>query len=90
MTISARLKTQESISGARLLYRSAGGETWLLVKDEAGVPAIEHRSAAPGATADRLPVTAFLADRNPGPQQKELLRLIGTLVDSAAAGSETS
>ena len=83
-------KTQESTPGTRLLYHGAGGEAWLLVKDEAGAPAIEHRSAAPGAAADRLAVTAFLADRNPGPQQKELLRLIGTLVDSAAAGSETS
>lgn len=90
MKSAARLETPANRSGARQLYRGADGETWLLVKDQAGAPAIEHRSADPGAMPEHLGVTAFLAGRRPGPQQEELLRLIGTLVDAAAAGEETS
>jgi len=90
MSSSAKLKTQANKAGARQLYRTAHGEAWLLVKDEAGAPAIEHRASDPGATPERLGVTAFLTSRQPGPQQQELLRLIGTLVDAAAAGEETS
>ena len=67
-------------SVGRKLYASPNGDTWYLVKDVIG-PAIVHLpNELSGGQADRVTIGAFLAGGD-GPEQQELLRLIGTLVD---------
>ena len=75
----------------RLFYRSSNDDIWLLVKDSLGNVAIEHRpNESSGGEPSRIEVHAFLQMGLDRAEQQELLRLIGTLVDAAAAGSETS
>ena len=74
----------------RILYRSSNGDCWLLDKDDAGHVAVEHRpNVSSGGRTEIIGLSAFLA-RGASPERDELIRLIGTLVDSAHAGPETS
>jgi hypothetical protein len=68
----------------RVLYRSANGDNWSLVRDDAsGVPQILHEpNPASGGRPSRTGIGDFLTRDANGPQHSELLRLIGTLVES--------
>ena len=70
------------MSQVRVLYESANGDRWLLVREGAeGWVVVRHEpNRASGGTASDLEVGAFLAQGGHGPQHAELLRLIGTLV----------
>ena len=70
------------MSEARVLYESANGDRWLIVREGAeGRVGVRHEPNAPsGGAASDLSVGAFLAQGGHGPQHAELLRLIGTLV----------
>jgi len=75
----------------RQIYKSPNGDSWLLVRDDHEQVVIEHRpSAASGGRISRQSLGKFLSDNGNGPERQELLRLIGTLVDAAAAGPETT
>jgi hypothetical protein len=65
---------------SRRFHTSPTGESWFLVNDMAG-PSVVHVPNDPsGGQADRMTVGAFLAAGD-GIEQRELLRLIGTLTD---------
>jgi hypothetical protein len=69
-------------SQSRRLHTSPNGESWYLVNDTMG-PSIVHVPNGPsGRQADRVTIAAFLAAGD-GLEQRELMRLIGTLVDHA-------
>lgn len=66
---------------ARHLYRSSNGDRWLLVCDlDSGRVFIRHEPNLPsgGQTSE---ITILVSDAH-GPEHAELLRLIGTLVES--------
>jgi hypothetical protein len=64
------------------LYRSANGDTWSLVRDDAsGHPQVLHEpNRASGGRASRIGIGDFLSRDAHGPQHAALLGLIGTLV----------
>jgi hypothetical protein len=68
---------------ARELYRSANGDRWSLVLDDAlDSPQILHEpNQASGGQASRIDIGDFLIRDAHGPQHAELLRLIGSLVE---------
>jgi hypothetical protein len=68
---------------ARELYRSANGDRWALVLDDAlDRPQILHEpNQASGGQASRIDIGDFLIRDAHGPQHAELLRLIGSLVE---------
>jgi hypothetical protein len=68
----------------RVLYRSANGDNWSLVRDDAtGVPQVLHEpNQSSGGRPSRSSIGDFLSRDANGPQHAELLRLIGTLVDA--------
>jgi hypothetical protein len=70
----------------RVLYRSANGDNWTLVRDDAsGVPQVLHEpNQSSGGRPSRSGIGDFLSRDAHGPQHAELLRLIGTLVESVA------
>ena len=70
------------VSRARVLYESANGDRWLLVREGAeGRVLVRHEPNAPsGGAASERGVGEFLARGGHGPEHAELLRLIGTLV----------
>lgn len=72
------------LPAARTLYRSANGDNWSLVRDDAsGTPQVLHEpNRASGGQTSRIGIGDFLTRDTHGPQQAELLRLIGTLVDA--------
>jgi hypothetical protein len=76
---------------ARQIYKSSNGDEWLLIRTDSDV-VVEHRPSEPsGGATSRMSLAAFFSGSKPhGPQHAELRRMIGTLVDAAAAGSETS
>jgi hypothetical protein len=66
---------------ARKLYESSSGDRWYLIRDPSGALFIHHEAnAASGGYVEHEDVVAFLS-RGDGPEQRELLRLIGTLVE---------
>ena len=66
---------------SRTLYNSPNGDRWLLVCDEPGAPFVCHEAnRASGGKVTRLELGVFLS-MGAAPEQQELLRLIGTLVD---------
>jgi hypothetical protein len=66
---------------ARKLYESATGDRWYLIRDPSGALFIHHEAnAAFGGHVEHEDIAAFLG-RGEGPEQQELLRLIGTLVE---------
>ncbi|HEY2210799.1 MAG TPA: hypothetical protein VGH62_04090 [Bradyrhizobium sp.] len=67
----------------RELYSSPNGDRWYLVRDsDSGQIFIRHEPNLPsGGKAADLEVSAFLARSGQGPEHRELVRLIGTLVE---------
>ena len=74
----------------RELYYSSNGDRWHLARDpDAGRVFIRHQANLPsGGHVAEIEVGIFLSRGN-GPEQQELLRLIGTLVDETADGQKT-
>jgi hypothetical protein len=74
----------------RQLYHSANGDRWHLARDpDTGRVFIKHQANVPsGGHVTDIEVGVFLG-QGKGPEQKELLRLIGTLVDETADGQKT-
>ena len=70
------------MSQARVLYESANGDRWLLLREGAeGRVVVRHEpNRASGGAASDLGVGEFLARGGHGPEHAELLRLIGTLI----------
>jgi hypothetical protein len=68
----------------RELYSSPNGDRWLLAREpESGRVFVRHIPNEPsGGKATDIDIGAFLCERSYGPQHMELLRLIGTLVES--------
>jgi hypothetical protein len=65
----------------RKLYESPSGDRWYLIRDPSGDVFIRHEAnAASGGQVDHFEIDAFLRIGR-GPEQQELLRLVGTLVD---------
>ena len=76
----------------RLLYRSSNGDCWHLVRDPAsGQPVVKHApNGASGGQTSLSEVGSFLTRDAHAPERRELLRLIGTLLDSNDFTSERS
>ncbi len=68
------------MTNARKLYASPNGDRWHLVRDASGEVLVRHEAnlAAGGKVTD-IAIADFL-ESGRGPEQQELLRLIGTLV----------
>lgn len=66
-------------TASRKLHESPSGETWYLINDMIG-PSVVHVPSSLGDRAERFTVGQFLCAGD-GPEQRELLRRIGTLVD---------
>jgi hypothetical protein len=77
--ITARVTLQ-----TRELYQSANGDRWCLARDpSSGRVFVEHEPNLPsGGRTARIEIGAFLSRGAHGPEHQELLRLIGTLVES--------
>jgi hypothetical protein len=70
---------------ARKLYESSNGARWYLIADPSGAVFIGHEAnVASGGQVEHEDIAAFLS-RGAGPEQRELLRLIGTLVEEHPA-----
>jgi len=67
----------------RELYSSPNGDHWYLARDiDLGHVFVRHEPNPPsGGKAARIEVGAFLSQSGQGPEYRELLRLIGTLVE---------
>jgi hypothetical protein len=66
---------------ARKLYESSSGDRWYLIRDPSGALFVRHEAnVASGGQVEHEEIAAFLG-RGAGPEQQELLRLIGTLVE---------
>jgi hypothetical protein len=66
---------------AREFYGSSSGERWHLIHDPSGVSFIhQEANVASGGHVEHEDLPAFLS-RGDGPEQQDLLRLIGTLVE---------
>jgi hypothetical protein len=70
-------------SASRRLYSSANGDRWDLVREPgSGRALVRHTPNAPsGGRASDIEVGEFLVQGGHGPEHRELLRLIGTLVE---------
>ncbi len=67
---------------ARKLYSSPNGDRWYLIRDVADEVFIRHEANADsGGQVENLEVATFLGSGQ-GPEQQELIRLIGTLVET--------
>src|SRR5207302_10793391 len=76
----------------RELYNSPNGDRWYLAREvDLGQVFIRHEPNLPsGGKAANIEIGAFLSQSGQGPEYRELLRLIGTLVkrdDSSAEGT---
>jgi hypothetical protein len=70
---------------ARKLYESPSGDRWYLIRDPSGALFVRHEAnVASGGQVEHEDIAAFLG-RGAGPEQQELLRLIGTLVEEHPA-----
>ena len=66
---------------ARKLYESPNGDRWYLVRDHTGAVFVRHEAnVASGGHVAHIEVGAFLSS-DQGPEQQELLRLIGSLLE---------
>ena len=71
---------------ARKLYSSPNGDRWYLISDPSGAVFIRHEAnIASGGHVTHIEIAAFLSS-GAGPEQQELLRLIGSLADEHAPG----
>ncbi len=70
---------------ARKLYESPNGDRWYLIRDPSGTVFIRHEAnVASGGHVEHIEIGIFLTNGQ-GPEQQELQRLIGTLVDEHPA-----
>ena len=68
----------------RKLYESPNGDRWYLIRDTSGTIFVRHEAnAASGGHVAHLDISVFLSSGN-GPEQQELLQLIGTLTDDGS------
>jgi hypothetical protein len=65
---------------SRRLHTGPNGEAWYLVNDMTGPSILYVSDGSTGGPAARDTIAAFLAAGD-SPEQRELLRLIGTLVE---------
>jgi hypothetical protein len=66
---------------ARKLYDSPNGDRWYLIREPSGVMFVRHEAnSASGGQVEHVELGDFL-NRGPGPEQQELVRLIGTLLE---------
>ena len=66
---------------ARKLYESPIGDRWYLIREPSGTVFVRHEAnTASGGQVEHIELAAFL-NRGQGPEQQELVRLIGTLLD---------
>ena len=67
----------------RELYRSPQGDTWFLGREPTdGRAFIIHQPNGPsGGQLSHIELIEFLREKNNGPEQQTLLRLIGSLVE---------
>jgi hypothetical protein len=66
---------------ARKLYVSSSGGRWYLIRDSSGAVFIRHEAnVASGGHVAHIEIATFLSSGD-GPEQQELLRLIGGLLD---------
>jgi hypothetical protein len=70
----------------RELYSSSNDDRWFLVRQNGNVFIRHAANRSSGGRRTDFQIGPFL-DRGQGPEQQELLRLIGTLVDIPPAGS---
>ena len=67
----------------RKLYESPSGDRWYLIRDPSGEVFVRHEAnVASGGHVEHVEVAAFLSSGG-GPEQQELMRLIGTLVEES-------
>ena len=65
----------------RKLHESSNGDRWYLIRDLSGALFVRHEAnLASGGHIAHIEIGAFLSSGN-DPEQQELVRLIGTLVD---------
>jgi hypothetical protein len=70
---------------ARRLYCSPNGDRWNLTRDGSGEVFVQHEAnPASGGHVANIEIETFLGSGR-GPEQQELLRLIGTLVNDGTA-----
>jgi hypothetical protein len=71
----------------RRLYRSPNGDRWHLARETAsGRVFIRHEANEPsGGQGTEIEIGDFLSNGGHGPEHAELLRLIGTLVETRHA-----
>jgi len=66
---------------ARKLYESPNGDRWYLIRDHTGAVFVRHEAnVTSGGHLEHIEIGAFLTSGQ-GPEQQELLRLIGSLVE---------
>ncbi len=66
---------------ARKLYDSPNGDRWYLIREPSGVLFVRHEAnVASGGQVEHVVLSEFL-NRGQGPEQQELVRLIGTLLE---------
>jgi len=67
------------------LYHSANGDRWYLACDSAAGVFIRHEpNRASGGKTSNVEIGTFLSQPGQGPEKRELLRLIGTLVTESS------
>jgi hypothetical protein len=68
---------------ARVLYESANGDVWQLIRDpQSGVAMVEHKpNVSSGGRTALIEIGQFLRAGANGPEHQALLKLIGTLVN---------
>ena len=73
----------KQVTDRRELYRSPNGDTWFLAREPAdGSAFVIHQPNGPsGGRLSPIDLIKFLSGDKIGPEQRALLRLIGTLVD---------
>ena len=70
----------------RKLYDSPNGGRWYLIRDPSGAVFIRHEAnIAAGGNITHIEIAAFLS-AGEGPEQQELLQLIGTLAEEHTHG----
>jgi hypothetical protein len=70
---------------ARKLYESSNGDRWYLIRDASGAVFVRHEAnLASGGHVAHIEISAFLSS-GVGPEQQELVRLIGLLVEEQPA-----
>jgi hypothetical protein len=70
---------------ARKLYESPNCDRWYLIREPSGTVFVRHEAnVASGGQVEHVELGDFL-NRGQGPEQQELVRLIGTLLDEESA-----